>query len=104
MLKAFSILFSHSLTHSRPGDTKATAMEKESRSLRDLPHPNIIRLYGTKAHPEKLLVMELCVPGLDRLIDGRGRALEEWETIWLLKPILEATAYMNSKKYIHRLA
>lgn len=76
---------------------------QEIQSLRNLRHPNIIRILGMADHPESVcFFMEFAAGGeLKKYVEAQSFLSEE-ETRHFFKQIVRAVHYIHSKKIIHR--
>lgn len=76
---------------------------QEIQSLRQLRHPNVIRIIDVVDHPDSVVfIMEFAAGGeLRGYIEGR-RFLSEDESRVFFKQIVRAVHYIHSKKIIHR--
>lgn len=79
-----------------------SAMEREARSLRELPHPAIVRLFDVALEGERphLVLENLDGPRLSRLIRQFGPLSPE-QLVPLGLEIGSALAYMHNRGFVH---
>lgn len=76
---------------------------QEIQSLRNLHHPNVIKILDVADHPDSIcFIMEFCAGGELRGYVERVTALDEEESRTFFKQIVRAVHYIHSKKIIHR--
>lgn len=76
---------------------------QEIQALRNLHHPNVIRILDVADHPENVcFIMEFAPGGELRQYVERRLFLEEEEAKQFFKQICRAIHYVHSKKIIHR--
>lgn len=76
---------------------------QEIQSLRELRHPNVIRILGTADHPDNVcFFMEFCAGGELRGYVERKVFLSEDESRHFFKQLVRAVHYIHGKKIIHR--
>ena len=85
-----------------------TYIENEILILKEIKHPNIIRLYEVKKREEYIyLIMEYCNGGtlfkvLNDYIEKNGMPFTEDIVKFLMKQILSGVEYLHKNKIIHR--
>lgn len=76
---------------------------QEIQALRNLHHPNVIRILDVADHPDNVcFIMEFAPGGELRAYVERQLLLEEEEARQFFKQIVRAIHYVHSKKIIHR--
>lgn len=76
---------------------------QEIQALRNLRHPNVIRILDVADHPDSVcFIMEFAAGGELRGYVERNKALSEEESRHFFKQIVRAVHYVHSKKIIHR--
>mmetsp|Transcript_41865 Transcript_41865/g.129761 ORF Transcript_41865/g.129761 Transcript_41865/m.129761 type:complete len:498 (+) Transcript_41865:105-1598(+) len=76
---------------------------QEIQALRNLRHPNVIRIFDVAEHPDSVcFIMEYAAGGELRGYVERHTALDEEESRQFFKQIVRAVHYVHSKKIIHR--
>ncbi|SCM13041.1 calcium-dependent protein kinase 5, putative [Plasmodium chabaudi adami] len=78
-------------------------LKREILIMKQMDHPNIIKLYEVYEDSEKLyLVLELCTGGelFDKIV--KHGSFSEYETYKIMKQIFSALTYCHSKNIIHR--
>lgn len=76
---------------------------QEIQALRNLRHPNVIRIFDVADHPDSIcFIMEFAAGGELRGYVERQVALREEEARTFFKQIVRAVHYIHSKKIIHR--
>jgi len=82
---------------------KAEIILKELEILRDLDHPNIVKLYEYYEDSKRYyIVTEFCEGGelFAKIVEAGG--MTEQKAAKIMKQILSAVAYCHSKKIVHR--
>ena len=83
-------------------------LDNEIAILKDINHPNIVKLYEVKETPQYFyLVTEYCNGGslsdlLEDYIDKNNNAFPEKIVQYLMKQIVEALKYLHGKRILHR--
>ena len=83
-------------------------LDNEIAILKDINHPNIVKLYEVKETPQYFyLVTEYCNGGslsdlLEDYIDKNNNAFPEKIVQYLMKQIVEALKYLHAKRILHR--
>lgn len=76
---------------------------QEIQALRNLRHPNVIRILDVAEHPDSIcFIMEYAAGGELRAYVEKRSFLSEDEARHFFKQIVRAVHYMHSKKTIHR--
>mmetsp|Transcript_17071 Transcript_17071/g.48586 ORF Transcript_17071/g.48586 Transcript_17071/m.48586 type:complete len:502 (-) Transcript_17071:130-1635(-) len=76
---------------------------QEIQALRNLRHPNVIRILDVADHPDNVcFIMEFAAGGELRGYVEQKKALSEEEARQFFKQIVRAVHYVHSKKIIHR--
>lgn len=76
---------------------------QEIQALRNLRHPNIVRILDVADHPESIcFIMEFAAGGELRGYVERHKSLSEDESRGFFKQIVRAVHYIHTKKIIHR--
>lgn len=76
---------------------------QEIQALRNLRHPNVIRILDVADHPDSIcFIMEFCAGGELRGYVERHTSLDEEESRHFFKQIVRAVHYIHTKKIIHR--
>mmetsp|Transcript_14064 Transcript_14064/g.38461 ORF Transcript_14064/g.38461 Transcript_14064/m.38461 type:complete len:494 (-) Transcript_14064:101-1582(-) len=76
---------------------------QEIQALRNLRHPNIVRILDVADHPDSIcFIMEFAAGGELRGYVERHKFLQEEEARSFFKQIVRAVHYIHSKKIIHR--
>lgn len=76
---------------------------QEIQALRNLRHPNIVRILDVADHPDNVcFIMEFAAGGELRGYVEKKKALSEEESRQFFKQIVRAVHYVHSKKIIHR--
>jgi len=76
---------------------------QEIQALRNLRHPNVIRILDVADHPDNVcFIMEFAAGGELRGYVERNKALSEEESRHFFKQIVRAVHYVHSKKIVHR--
>mmetsp|Transcript_67699 Transcript_67699/g.151611 ORF Transcript_67699/g.151611 Transcript_67699/m.151611 type:complete len:473 (-) Transcript_67699:127-1545(-) len=76
---------------------------QEIQALRNLRHPNVIRILDVADHPDSVcFIMEFAAGGELRGYVERNKALSEEESRHFFKQIVRAVHYVHSKKIVHR--
>lgn len=77
--------------------------EKEAKNQAKLSHQNIVPVYGFLEEGDLLGIIMEYVEGetLEHMIESRTR-LDVYETVFIIKQVLKASAYAHSKKFVHR--
>mmetsp|Transcript_88809 Transcript_88809/g.176546 ORF Transcript_88809/g.176546 Transcript_88809/m.176546 type:complete len:573 (+) Transcript_88809:144-1862(+) len=76
---------------------------QEIQALRNLRHPNIVRILDVADHPDNVcFIMEFAAGGELRDYVERKKALSEEESRAFFRQIVQAVHYVHSKKIIHR--
>ena len=83
-------------------------IDGEISILKDVNHPNIIKLIEVKEYPNYIyIITEYCNGGdlqsfLDKYVKENNKGLSEEIVQYLMKQIIEAYKYLNNKRIIHR--
>jgi len=76
---------------------------QEIQALRNLRHPNIVRILDVADHPDNVcFIMEFAAGGELRDYVEKKKALSEEESRSFFRQIVQAVQYVHSKKIIHR--
>jgi len=76
---------------------------QEIQALRNLRHPNIVRILDVADHPDNVcFIMEFAAGGELRDYVEKKKALSEEESRSFFRQIVQAVHYVHSKKIIHR--
>lgn len=76
---------------------------QEIQALRNLRHPNIVRILDVAEHPDNVcFIMEFAAGGELRDYVEKRKALSEEESRTFFRQIVQAVHYVHSKKIIHR--
>jgi serine/threonine protein kinase len=87
---------------------KRHRIEREYKLLKDIDHPNIVRLFAVYDTPREVsFVMELCTGGhlgnlLDRAVITGGATLPEYQSRSIIRQLLSAVAHMHGRGICHR--
>lgn len=87
------------------GSRRGDALKDEVRILKQLDHPNIIKLYDVFESDDFLyLILELVTGGdlFDRVIAQNGQGISERLSREVFTQILDATEYLHSMNVVHR--
>mmetsp|Transcript_67078 Transcript_67078/g.148604 ORF Transcript_67078/g.148604 Transcript_67078/m.148604 type:complete len:481 (+) Transcript_67078:228-1670(+) len=76
---------------------------QEIQALRNMRHPNVIRILDVADHPDSIcFIMEFAAGGELRSYVERHTSLDEEESRGFFKQIVRAVHYIHSKRIIHR--
>lgn len=87
---------------------KRHRIEREYKLLKDIDHPNIVRLFAVYDTPREVsFVMELCTGGhlgnlMDRTVLGGGVTIPESQAKTIIRQLLSAVAHMHGRGICHR--
>lgn len=85
--------------------TNHSRFQREINIMKELDHPNVVRLYETFQDARKIyLVMELCNGGelFDRIIEEAPTGFDELKAATYVRQMIASLCYIHAQKFAHR--